>query len=84
MGDEYRTLNGNDDKYLQAYIIWAKTSIELNNILEVLYQQSKHIDDPQLLKQVIETAYKSKQKVLDNETANKVAKYFNDKLKIEE
>lgn len=87
MGDEqYRTLNenNNDDKYLEAYIVWAKTSIELNNILVMLYQQSKHVDDPQLLKQIIETAYKSKEKVLDNETAYKVTKYFNDKVKIEE
>ena len=87
MGDEqYRTLNENnsDDKYLEAYIVWAKTSIELNNILVMLYQQSKHVDDPQLLKQIIETAYKSKEKVLDNETAYKVTKYFNDKVKIEE
>ena len=37
MGDEqYRTLNNNDDKYLEAYIVWAKTSIELNNILVML------------------------------------------------
>ena len=64
---EYRTLDENDtmDRLTEAWIMWAKTALELSDIIDTLYKQYKVLDDPQMMRQIIEMAYKAKQDRLD-------------------
>lgn len=83
MSEEYRNLNETgDENYLEAYIIWAKTALELNNIIDVLYKQTRVTNNGEMLKQMVEKAYESKNLMLDPEIANAMNRYFKEQLKM--
>lgn len=84
MSEEYRNVNENgDEKYLEAYILWARTSLDLNNTIDILYQQSQKINDINILKQMVQKAYEAKNTVLDPKVASQMNAYFKDMLKVE-
>ena len=84
MSEEYRNVNENgDEKYLEAYILWARTSLDLNNTIDILYQQSQKINDINILKQMVQKAYEAKNTILDTKVASQMNAYFKDMLKVE-
>lgn len=83
--DEYRVLDENDrmDRLTEAWIMWAKTAIELSDIIDTLYKQYKVLDDPQLMRQVIEMAYQAKQDRLDPYAVKKMKNFIDTNIVIE-
>lgn len=83
--DEYRVLDENDrmDRLTEAWIMWAKTAIELSDIIDTLYKQYKVLDDPQLMRQVIEMAYQAKQDRLDPYAVKKMKNFIDTNILIE-
>lgn len=83
--DEYRVLDENDrmDRLTEAWIMWAKTAIELSDIIDTLYKQYKVLDDPQLMRQVIEMAYQAKQDRLDPYAVKKMRNFIDTNILIE-
>lgn len=85
MSEEYRNVNENgDETYLEAYILWAKTSLDLNNTIDILLQQSKKVNDINILKQMIQKAYEAKNTILDPKVATEMNRYFKENLKLNE
>lgn len=85
MSEEYRNVNENgDETYLEAYILWAKTSLDLNNTIDILLQQSKKVNDINILKQMIQKAYEAKNTILDPKVAAEMNRYFKENLKLNE
>lgn len=83
--NEYRTLDENDrmDRLTEAWIMWAKTALELSDIIDTLYKQYKVLDDPQLLRQVIEMAYKAKQERVDPQAFKQMREFIDTFILIE-
>ncbi len=79
---EYRTLDENDtmDRLTEAWIMWAKTALELSDIIDTLYKQYKVLDDPQMMRQIIEMAYKAKQDRLDPVAVVKMREFIEENI----
>lgn len=83
--NEFRTLDNNNytDRLMEAWIMWAKTAIELSDIIDTLYKQYKVLDDPKMMKQMIEMAYQAKKDRVDNESINNMKDFIKNNILIE-
>jgi len=83
--EEYRTLDDNNrmDRLTEAWIMWAKTAIELSDIIDTLYKQYKVLDDPVMMRQIIEMAYQAKKDRLDPESVKKMREFIDTNILIE-
>jgi hypothetical protein len=83
--DNYRVLDENDrvDRLTEAWIMWAKTALELSDIIDTLYKQYKVLDDPEMMRQVIEMAYQAKQERLDPVAVKKMKDFIRENILIE-
>lgn len=83
--NEYRIINDENevDRLFEAWIMWAKTALELSDIIDTLYKQYQTLDDPQLMKQIIEMAYKAKNDRIDHKSINEMRSFIKNNILIE-
>ena len=84
--NEYRTLDNNNqnDKLIEAYIMWGKATVDLYDIIKTMYKQVMKLDEVDMIKQVIEMAYAATLDRADDESIEKMRKFIKDNILIPE
>ena len=84
--NEYRTLdeNNQNDKLMEAYIMWGKATVDLYDIIKTMYKQVMKLDDVDMVKQVIEMAYAATLDRADDESIEKMRNFIKDNILISE
>lgn len=83
--NEFRDLNyeSQADRFMEAWIMWAKTALDLSDIIDTLYKQSMNLNDSKQMKQVILNAYKEKKQVVTNESIQAMKKFISQNILID-
>ena len=72
------------DRLTEAWIMWGKAAVEMYDIIFTLHKQIQVLDDPAMMKQVVEMAFAAANERADVESVNKMKEFISENILIEE